>query len=116
MKRRSKAGGIAGKARRPNTTSRPRSPSKAVPNRRSIATTEQAQIARLTCELAEARKQLTGALEQQTATSDILRIISQSPTDARPVFEGIVVAAARLLRSNPAAVMLRNGDTFSAVA
>jgi len=117
MKRRSKAGGIAGKAGRPNTaTSRPSSSSKAVPNRRSIATTEQTQIARLTRDLAEARKQLTEALEQQTAASDILRIISQSPTDVRPVFDGIVVTAAHLLRSDHVAMMLRDGDTFSAVA
>lgn len=67
------------------------------------------RIGSLARELAEAR-------EQQAATSNILRIISQSPTDARPVFDGIVVTAARLLRSDHVAVMLRDGDTFSAVA
>jgi two-component system, NtrC family, sensor kinase len=67
------------------------------------------QVSSLTRELAEAR-------ERQAATSDILRIISQSPTDARPVFNGIVVTAARALRSDHVAIMLREGDTFSAVA
>ena len=55
-------------------------------------------------------RDLEEALAQQTATSDILRVISQSPTDARPVFEAIVLAAVRSLRCEGAFVLLRDGD------
>ena len=56
--------------------------------------------------------ELREALQQQTATSDILRVISQSPTDARPVFDSIVLTAARLLRSDLVFVLLCDGATI----
>jgi signal transduction histidine kinase/putative methionine-R-sulfoxide reductase with GAF domain len=49
-----------------------------------------------TRELAEANRGLSEALDQQTATSEILRVISQSPTDVQPIFDAIVRSAVRL--------------------
>src|SRR5262249_50934587 len=42
-------------------------------------------------------KELNEALARQTASSDILRIISQSPTEVQPIFDAIVLAAGRLI-------------------
>src|SRR5215831_213878 len=51
---------------------------------------------RLFKELQSSNHELTTALDKQTATSDILRVISQSPTDVQPVFDAIVQSAVRL--------------------
>jgi GAF domain-containing protein/anti-sigma regulatory factor (Ser/Thr protein kinase) len=50
------------------------------------------------------------ALERQTATSDILKVISSSPTDVQPVFEAIVQSGLRLFPEAGVAVVLRDGD------
>ena len=56
------------------------------------------------------------ALARQIATSEILRVISQSPTDVRPVFDSIVLTAARLLRCDLVFVLLCDGATYSHAA
>jgi two-component system NtrC family sensor kinase len=65
---------------------------------------------RLFKKLEERNRDLTTALDQQTATSEILRVISGSPTDSQPVFDAIVQSAQRLLRSQSAGVFLRVGE------
>src|SRR5215470_2697553 len=61
---------------------------------------------RLFKELEVRNRDLTQALEQQTATSEILRVISSSPTDEQPVFEAIVDSARRLCESTYSTLQL----------
>ncbi len=56
------------------------------------------------------------ALARQTATTDILRVISSSPTDVQPVFDAIVGSAVRLLSCDFTAALRCEGSTFSTVA
>src|SRR6266568_430825 len=60
---------------------------------------------RLFKELQERNRDLTEALEQQTATSEILRVISSSPTDLHPVFQTILSNAVHLCEA-------QNGAAF----
>src|SRR6266496_435684 len=55
-------------------------------------------------------KELSEALEQQTATSEILRVISSSPTDVQPVFDMIAQSAARLCKAQFCHVFRFDGE------
>jgi signal transduction histidine kinase len=71
---------------------------------------------RLFKELEARNADLTEALEQQTATSEILRVISSSPTDVQPVFDAIAANAARLCSANDAQVLRVEGEVLCLVA
>ena len=61
-------------------------------------------------------RELSEALEQQTATSEVLRVISSSPTDLQPVFEAIVRSAVPLCGSLFANVFRFDGELLHFVA
>jgi signal transduction histidine kinase len=82
--------------KRRRTRSAPRS-------RKAVAAARDAAVARLTRERDE-------ALERQTATSEILAVISRSPTDVQPVLDTIVRAAVALCDSYDAVILLRDGE------
>jgi GAF domain-containing protein/DNA-binding response OmpR family regulator/anti-sigma regulatory factor (Ser/Thr protein kinase) len=72
--------------------------------------------ARLLTELQAKNASLTEALEQQTATSEILRVISSSPTDIRPVLDVVAANAARLCEATDAAIARLDQDGIRVVA
>jgi signal transduction histidine kinase len=71
---------------------------------------------RLFTELQDRNRDLREALEQQTATADILRVIARSPTDVQPVFQAIADSAARLCEALDAIVLRVDGGVLHLVA
>jgi two-component system NtrC family sensor kinase len=108
VRRRSKAGGKPVKAQsRKTVTLKRRNAPKAV--RRSSASGQEAEVARLTRERDE-------AVEQQTATSEVLQVISSSPGELEPVFKAMLENATRICEAKFGTLYLRDADAYRAVA
>jgi class 3 adenylate cyclase/putative methionine-R-sulfoxide reductase with GAF domain len=71
---------------------------------------------RLLNELRQRTDDLSEALEQQTATSEVLQVISSSPGELQPVFEAILENATRLCAAKFGILHLREGDAFRTTA
>ena len=107
MKPRSRAGGAASKARhRKALKPKRRDASKTAS---SSAPVQDAEVARLTRELNE-------AVEQQTATAEVLHLMSGSHGDLARVFDTILANATRLCQANFGLMHLHEGDAFRTVA
>ena len=71
---------------------------------------------RLFQELERRNRELSEALEQQTATGEILRVISSSPTDIQPTFDAIAASAVRLCEANEGQVFRFDGRLIHMMA
>src|SRR5262245_40002916 len=84
------------------------------PLRDAIGT--EGSYAELRAEIGALRRSLGESHEQQTATSEILRVISSSPNDIRPVLKAVVENAARLCEADDAQVLSVDGDLLRRTA
>src|SRR5271170_3710207 len=108
MKRRSRAGGEPIKGRRRKAPEPKRRAPKAVARAKSSGGVE-TEVARLTRELTEARG-------QQTATSEVLQVISSSPGDLQPVFATMLENSVRICDAKFGGVYRCDADTLRLVA
>jgi signal transduction histidine kinase len=81
-----------------------------------MASQLEASYASLEKKVEDRTRELSEALEQQTATSEVLRVISSSPGELQPVFQALLANATRVCQSKFATVCLREGAAFRTVA
>jgi GAF domain-containing protein len=106
--------GASGQPVKRQRTNKPKA--EKTPSARVSTTDLQEQVAALTRELTEARDELTEALEYQTATGEVLNVISRSPSDVQPVFDMIAERAARLCEGQFCFVYRFDGQLLHFVA
>src|SRR5438552_471615 len=82
----------------------------------SLTTELERQLEVRTRELAETRKALAEALEQQTATSEVLGVISSSPGELEPVFKAMLENAVRICAAKFGNLFLYHDNSFRIVA
>jgi len=74
------------------------------------------ELRQRTDELSQRTDDLTESLEQQTATSEVLKVISSSPGELEPIFETMIENATRLCRAETGTFALYDGNGFHGTA
>jgi GAF domain-containing protein len=116
MRRRSRASSKPTKARSRKTAAREPRNAPAIAVRRGSATEQETEFARVIHERDQALEQLSEAVEQQTATSEVLRVISASPAELGPVFDTVLENATRLCEAHFGILYRFEDDAFRAIA
>jgi two-component system, NtrC family, sensor kinase len=110
MRRRSRAGGEQVKTRHRKTAARKRG------NAPKIARHQGSSAAGLQAEVARVTRERDEAFEQRTATAEVLKIISTSPTELQPVLEIVVRSAARFCKADDVSIFELDGQDLRSAA
>src|SRR6516165_7912034 len=116
MRRRSRASSKSVKERHRKAAVQKRPTAPKVRARAAPVPDRETEVAKLTRERDEALEQLSESLQQQTATSEVLSVISSSPGELEPVFQAMLAKAVRICEAKFGFMYRHDSDTWEVTA